>query len=739
MKKINRLFVFTGFLIGIIFFGCDNSFTNKTNEIEYGQVTISVSEKDNMQRTIFPQKINLSATSGLIFKLTGTLISTGTPYTKTWEDITTGVTTIYAYTSMVTTEDILLQTGTWSFNLTVSRTNDSNTDEFIFTSSITQEIKGGSNTLNFTLSEATSDYGEVANGNISIKITFPNTASVSSVTGTLTNMVGDSNSVTDSTEITPTGSSTDISLTTDNTNSSVSYSKNVEPGNYLLVFSFYQNKDNDNKIIKTWTSIVKVAPGATSSYEITIDNFNTIYTLTLDYGYAKDETDKTNTTQNVSFNSLTTITLPTPARDGYTFDGWYTKDNNENGDLVYGENAGKSFVGGDYNADTKLYAKWTQRTAYVSTWEELVNYVDTTEVDTIVITAALTATNTATIQRDLTIKNNGGYTISKDTSTDTTGAVFKIETTKDDNGDTITPIVQIGTADAEVFSIMGTDTSGTTTEALIVNDGDTTITNVSIIQGNSSSDGGGIYNRGTLTLNNCSISSCTSTASGGGIYNADNATLTMVNGSVISNTATSGLGSNVYVAAQSTFKVSGSPFIDEVYLAYTTGPSSDNTYYAVITQIGDFETETSITIEPAFYTTEWQVVKASEGFTLDTTYFQLQNTAYKIDEKGYIAENNVNCTISISVTAPTYTATLDGFSLTTDDANPTTVTATIPDGAEISGWYVNGTKGDTTSKSYTLTETNAGVYTVMVVIKYDDNYYSGSVEIKISETKTIES
>lgn len=375
MKKINRLFVFTGFLIGIIFFGCDNSFTNKTNEIEYGQVTISVSEKDNMQRTIFPQKIDLSTTRGLIFKLTGTLSNTGTPYTKIWEDITTEETTTYAYNSMIATKDILLQTGTWSFTLTVSRTNDSNTEEFIFTSSITQEIQSGENILDFTLSEATSEDGNVANGNISIDITFPNTASVSSVTGTLTNMVGDSNSVTDSTEITPTGSLSDISLTTDNTNSHVYYNKNVEPGNYLLVFSFYQNKDNDNKIIKTWTSIVKVAPGATSSSKIEIDNFNTIYTLTLDYGYAKDETDKTNTTQNVSFNSLTTITLPTPARDGYTFGGWYKEESDDNGNFVYGENAGESFVGGDYNADTILYAKWIDNNA-ITNWTDLKKVVE---------------------------------------------------------------------------------------------------------------------------------------------------------------------------------------------------------------------------------------------------------------------------------------------------------------------------------------------------------------------------
>ena len=58
-------------------------------------------------------------------------------------------------------------------------------------------------------------------------------------------------------------------------------------------------------------------------------------------------------------------------------------------------------------------------------------------------------------------------------------------------------------------------------------------------------DGGGIYNEGTLALTNCTLSGNTSRNSGGGIYN-HYGTLTLTNSTVSENSGTSGGGISVY-------------------------------------------------------------------------------------------------------------------------------------------------------------------------------------------------
>ncbi|MCH5155428.1 MAG: InlB B-repeat-containing protein [Clostridiales bacterium] len=77
-----------------------------------------------------------------------------------------------------------------------------------------------------------------------------------------------------------------------------------------------------------------------------------LYTVSFDLNYGENPPSQQQTFQNQTYANGEKYILPTPTRDGYTFDGWYTgvADGNkiENGSTVQLEN------------DQQLHARWTQ-------------------------------------------------------------------------------------------------------------------------------------------------------------------------------------------------------------------------------------------------------------------------------------------------------------------------------------------------------------------------------------------
>jgi hypothetical protein len=74
----------------------------------------------------------------------------------------------------------------------------------------------------------------------------------------------------------------------------------------------------------------------------------------------------------------------------------------------------------------------------------------------------------------------------------------------------------------------------------IFNDGEATLTNVSVSENSSNYRSGGIHNQDPMTLTNVTISGNTAVDHGGGIIHAGGATLTVVNCTIASNTISAG-------------------------------------------------------------------------------------------------------------------------------------------------------------------------------------------------------
>ena len=329
MNKIKFFFL----LISILFVSCKNFFTSDVSEKCEDKAILCISTDLLNSRTVLPIGINENMFD-FSWKLVG--FSVNTSFEKVWEDdITSGKT---SYQSMISDNSILLDVGSWNFELTTY--NKENLK--VLTSSLICDLISGSNFLQFNMYEPIG--AGIAPGYVDFKLNFPSNVikkCVAKLYDLNTNVI-----VSDSEKVIIADNSSSLS--------SVVYDLNgnsIDSGYYYLIVDLQQEINNDTysefiTIINTYTCLIRVSPGLYSRGEYELSNLATLYKI----DYEKNGGTFTDTTITTSYNQYTSFTLPIPIKNGYDFKGWYS-DYNYNG---YIENNGTYNI----NQNTTVYAKW---------------------------------------------------------------------------------------------------------------------------------------------------------------------------------------------------------------------------------------------------------------------------------------------------------------------------------------------------------------------------------------------
>ncbi len=305
MKNILKLFIG---LILFVMFSCHNITNSEQETLETNNhAYISISLNENA-RTVLPQSADFEKDFELSFELQGQQEGKDLQTIKKW----TSTTEKTAYTLMTEDASVLINTGLWNFELSVQKAGQ----KVLFGTLEEITIQAGTNTLNFgTLQNLTS-----GNGSVSVALSFPQEGRVQAVQGGLYNLDGTALEGFEKESLTITTSD----------KSDVRYNKeNVSCGTYLVKFELFSDKEA-TKTMNVYTEIVQVATGFVSAAQRTLEQLNTLYTIT--YDLAEGEFVEGFTAQ-ASFNQAMTVTLPTAEnllKTGYAFVGW----KNDQGDTV---------------------------------------------------------------------------------------------------------------------------------------------------------------------------------------------------------------------------------------------------------------------------------------------------------------------------------------------------------------------------------------------------------------------
>lgn len=330
MKKILKLFIG---LILFVMFSCHNITNSEQETLETNNhAYISISLNENA-RTVLPQSADFAKDFELSFELQGQQEGKDLQTIKKW----TGTAEKTAYTLMTEDTSVLINTGLWNFELSVQKAGQ----KVLFGTLEEITIQAGTNTLNFgTLQNITS-----GNGSVSVALSFPQEGRVQAVQGGLYNLDGTALEGFEKESLTITTSE----------KSDVRYNKeNVPCGTYLVKFELFSDKEA-TKTMNVYTEIVQVATGFVSAAQRTLEQLNTLYTIT--YDLSGGEFVEGFTAQ-ASFNQFMTVTLPTAEnllKTGYVFVGW----KNDQGDTVTEIPVGT--IG-----DLTLTAQWENNTYTIS-------------------------------------------------------------------------------------------------------------------------------------------------------------------------------------------------------------------------------------------------------------------------------------------------------------------------------------------------------------------------------------
>ena len=305
MKNILKLFIG---LILFVMFSCHNITNSEQETLETdNHAYISISLNGNA-RTVLPQSTDFEKDFELSFELQGQQEGKDLQTIKKW----TAITEKTAYTLMTEDASVLINTGLWNFELSVQKAGQ----KVLFGTLEKITIQAGTNTLNFgTLQNITS-----GNGSVSVALSFAQEGRVQAVQGGLYNLDGTALKGFEKESLTITTSDKSV----------VRYNKeNVPCGTYLVKFELFSDKEA-TKTMNVYTEIVQVATGFVSAAQRTLEQLNTLYTIT--YDLAEGEFVEGFSAQ-ASFNQAMTVTLPTAEnllKTGYVFVGW----KNNQGDTV---------------------------------------------------------------------------------------------------------------------------------------------------------------------------------------------------------------------------------------------------------------------------------------------------------------------------------------------------------------------------------------------------------------------
>lgn len=340
--KIKKIFhtIFALAAFSAVFCGCSNLFDKDDDDddssSEKGRLLFSASSA-RAASTINPTGFDFSNDSGLTFKLTGT--KDWSENLGKWSDSDDGETKAYAL--MAADTSILVDTGKWTFRLSVTKD-----EKEILYGNLEKTIVGGNNVLDFgELKEASKDdttrewYVDVAYGSVELKLSFP-ARKVKTSSGIFYAVGTDKSDATKET----------LEITTGDENDSVTFSKKsyLSVGTYIVEISLYT--DEKKSLCTKYTALVVVAPGTESKAERHLDSLNALYTVTYELNggsFASSETIIT------SYSPVDKFTLPTLTRTGYTFAGW-SKSSADATEADYKDGEAISI-----SENTTLYAVWT--------------------------------------------------------------------------------------------------------------------------------------------------------------------------------------------------------------------------------------------------------------------------------------------------------------------------------------------------------------------------------------------
>ena len=393
MKNILKLFIG---LILFVMFSCHNITNSEQETLETNNhAYISISLNENA-RTVLPQSADFEKDFELSFELQGQQEGKDLQTIKKW----TATAEKTAYTLMTEDTSVLINTGLWNFELSVQKAGQ----KVLFGTLEEITIQTGTNTLNFgTLQNITS-----GNGSVSVALSFAQEGRVQAVQGGLYNLDG---TVLEGFE------KESLTITTSD-KSVVRYNKeNVPCGTYLVKFELFSDKEA-TKTMNVYTEIVQVATGFVSAAQRTLEQLNTLYTIT--YDLAEGEFVEGFSAQ-ASFNQFMTVTLPTAEnllKTGYVFVGW----KNDQGDTVTEIPVGT--IG-----DLTLTAQWEE--VYLCTADTVAEIIAGLEASddpyTIVVTGEISNATISAISSALKGKSNAKVNLDLGNTTGLTTIKFSSE------------------------------------------------------------------------------------------------------------------------------------------------------------------------------------------------------------------------------------------------------------------------------------------------------------------------
>ena len=320
MKNLIKFFMVLAVLCAVT--ACSQTFESVNNNIKSqekakGRLVMNVGSQS---RTIMP---DVSIEESDI--KSATLTANGGEI-KSWND--SGI-----IEQIENTEDILLDTGVYNFEMTFYNENG----DVILKGVIEKlEIVAGDNSLVFDMKVPATD-----NGNIAIGLSWEDDDGISKIKAGLYHIAtGEAVTGYEAEEITINGTQAE-------------YAKNDVPtGQYIIKFEIYDV--TTNKLLNTLTDVIKVIGEMTTSDQKVLSKINTQYTITYDLGGGSWKTGFTPVTVR---NANMGINLPMAnnvQKTSYVFVGWY----DENGDRI-------RQIPSDTIGDITLTARWWYPTGFV--------------------------------------------------------------------------------------------------------------------------------------------------------------------------------------------------------------------------------------------------------------------------------------------------------------------------------------------------------------------------------------
>lgn len=325
---MKRIVFLVSLLLVLMLCACNNllSKNNKESEIDDNKAYVSFTF-ENGSRTIFPD-FDFTELTNIVIEgdLQGEVTS---HFKRTY--------TSYSQISDSSNQVIIIEPGTWDFNVTASKDN-AKLKGSIKNQTITS---GQNNTLTFVM-KVTSLGNAENTGSISLTVNYPADGGVNNAKAGLFSLEDDS-------EIDGFSLKT-LRPRSNNGAISVTYTVDSVPvGSYRLKMFFFAD-EGDYALINTYKEIVSVADGCVSSAERTLNNLNELYAIT----YVKNGGSTASIPEVYSKNSefLLTNASEIVRTDGYAFLGWYESED-FSGERV--TRIDKNTVG-----NKTFYAKWAK-------------------------------------------------------------------------------------------------------------------------------------------------------------------------------------------------------------------------------------------------------------------------------------------------------------------------------------------------------------------------------------------